>query len=283
MSTTISSQFLNIQNIRTHLFSAGDSGPAVLLLHGGGVDSARLSWGAAIQPISDSWRVFAPDWPGYGDSQRPDIRYNMAFFTAFLTDLLDALSLERVSLAGVSMGGGIAISFCLAHPERVEKLVLIDSYGLQGRAPMHQLSSLFVQIPLLTEMTYATLKLSRSLTRASLSSIFANPKTAMTDELVDLVYAEVQKPHTGRAFHSFQMDEVGWDGLRSVFMDRLGEIQAPTLIIHGEVDNLVPLECSKQAQQRIHGSCLEILPDCGHWPQRENPELFNRLLKEFLA
>ena len=282
MSPAIASQFLAIQNIRTHLLSAGDSGTPVLLLHGGGADSARLSWGLAIEPLAENHRIFAPDWPGYGESERPDIRYGMDFYTAFLSDTLDALNLERASLVGVSMGGGIALNFTLAHPERVEKLVLVDSYGLQPHAPMHMLSNLFVHLPLATELTYATIKLSRSMTRSSLSAIFANPKAAMTEELLDEMYAEVQKPHPGRAFHSFQLDEMRWSSLRSVFTDRLGEIHSPALIIHGEKDSLVPLECSQEAHQRISGSRLEILPACGHWPQREKPELFNSLVKDFL-
>jgi pimeloyl-ACP methyl ester carboxylesterase len=65
-------------------------------------------------------------------------------------------------------------------------------------------------------------------------------------------------------------------------MDRLGEIKAPTLIIHGDKDVLVPIECSRQAHQIIAGSKLHVLKNCGHWPQRDCPEEFNRVVKDFL-
>lgn len=277
----ISHHFVEVAGIRTHYLHAGEAGPPVLLLHGGGTDSAALSWKLTIEPLAEHFRVFAPDWPGYGDSDRPAIRYTMDFYIRFLGELMTALDISAASLAGVSMGGGIAMGFALGSPERVHKLVLVDSYGLQPAAPSHTLSYVFIRLPWVNELTWAVFKQSRELARLSLQNIFYRPQ-AVSDELADEVFAELRKPRAGRAFISFQRDEISWRGLRSVYMDRLHELNVPTLIIHGEKDGLVPLKYAQEAHQRIRGSRLYVIPECGHWPQREKPEEFNRVLLDFL-
>ncbi len=277
----ISHHFIEAAGIRTHYLRAGEAGPPILLLHGGGTDSALLSWKLTIEPLAEHFRVFAPDWPGYGESERPAIRYTMDFYIRFLGELMTALGIPTASLAGVSMGGGIALGFALESPARVHKLVLVDSYGLQPAAPFHRLSYFFVRLPWVNELTWAVIKRSRALARLSLRNIFYHPD-AVSEELVDEVMAELRKPRTGQAFISFQKDEVRWRGLRTMYMDRLHELAVPTLIIHGEKDGLVPVEYARQAHQRMRGSRLYIIPECGHWPQREKPAEFNPVLLDFL-
>jgi pimeloyl-ACP methyl ester carboxylesterase len=92
----------------------------------------------------------------------------------------------------------------------------------------------------------------------------------------------MQSETVGRAFYDFQTQEVTWNGLRTCYMDRLGEIEQQTLLIHGEVDRLVPLSAAKEAAERLPYANLEILPNCGHWPQRDQPAAFNRLVADFL-
>lgn len=277
----VSHHFIEVAGLRIHYLRAGEAGPPVLLLHGGGTDSAVLSWKLTIEPLSEHFRVFAPDWPGYGESDRPAIRYNMDFYLRFLGELMTALNIPAASLAGVSMGGGIALGFALGSPARVHKLVLVDSYGLQPLAPFHKLSYPFVHLPWVNELTWEVFKYSRALARLSLQNLFYRPE-AISEELVDEVFAELRKPRAGRAFISFQRDELKWRGLRTVYMDRLHELSVPTLIIHGEKDGLVPVEYARQAHERIPGSRLYVIPECGHWPQREKPAEFHRVLLDFL-
>jgi len=277
---TISSKWVEVKGLRIHYLTAGTGAP-VFLLHGGGTDSASLSWRLTIEPLADYFRVFAPDWPGYGESDKPAIQYTIDYYISFLSDFMQTLGIVDASLVGISMGGGIALGFAPQSPQRVSRLVLVDSYGLQTAAPAHKLSYLFIRIPMLNEMTWYLLKRSRTMTWASLRNIFHNPDV-VSDELVDEVYAELKKPGTGRAFISFQRSEVLWNGLRTVYIDRLHEIKVPTLIVHGAKDRLVPLGCAQQAHKLIKGSRLHVIADCGHWPQREKPDEFNRVLLEFL-
>ncbi|MBV9228981.1 MAG: alpha/beta hydrolase [Chloroflexi bacterium] len=120
--------WLEVDGLRIHCLTAGESGPALVLLHGGGTDSASLSWGEVLGPLSAHHRVFAPDWPGFGQSDKPAISYTTDYYVHYLQHLLTALGLARVVLIGLSMGGGIALNFTLNDPARVEKLVLVDAY-----------------------------------------------------------------------------------------------------------------------------------------------------------
>jgi pimeloyl-ACP methyl ester carboxylesterase len=273
---------LEVQGLHLHTLTAGDHGSPVVLLHGGGVDSAWLSWERLLPVLAEGHRVYAADWPGYGDSDRPQADYSMEYYLGIFPALLQAWKLERADLVGLSMGGGIAIGHTLAAPHSVRRLVLVDSYGLQDRAAMHQLSYFLVRMSWLNDWTMRSIRGSRTRARASLKVLLHNPQ-AIDEPLVDRVLAEVDKPQACAAWTAFQQSEMLWQGARTCYMDRLVEIQAPTLIIHGQQDQAVPLKYARQAQARIAGSRLEVLDNCGHWPQRDRPEEFNRLVSEFLA
>jgi pimeloyl-ACP methyl ester carboxylesterase len=281
MMTIIEDTWVKVVGINTHLFTAGEEGETVVLLHGGGTDSAWLSWQPVILALSPRFRVIAPDLPGYGKSDTPQISYTLDTYIDFVKRLLDQLGVARATLAGVSMGGGIAIGFTLAYPERVQRLVPVDTYGIQRRYPGGLWGYILVRMEWLNRFSWWLLGRSRALTRASLQQIFYDPGV-LPDDLVNEVYEEIRRPKAGVAFCSFQKHEVLKNGLRTVFLDRLGEIEAETLFIHGENDRLVPLECAREAHARLPGSRLEIIPACGHWPQREKPQDFNRILLNFL-
>jgi len=257
-------QCLTIRGLRTHILGAGDdNAQPVVLLHGGGTDSARLSWDPVIPALAQGFCVFAPDLPGYGESACPNVDCTMAFYIEFLDNLLEVLDLDQVTLVGVSMGGGIALGYALEHPRRVARLVAVDSYGLQRRAPGGRWGYYLVRWDWLNRLSWVLLARSRALARASLQQLFANPR-AVDEALVDAVLEEVRRPDAGHAWRSFQRSEVLPNGLRTVYLDRLSEICVPTLFIHGARDRLVPLACAQEAHRRLPGSRLVILPDCGH-------------------
>jgi pimeloyl-ACP methyl ester carboxylesterase len=273
--------WLEVERLRIRCLTAGVNGPPVLLLHGGGVDSASFSYKHAIEPLARSHRVFVPDWPGYGESDKPDVEYTIEFYLGFLGSLMDALQLERASLVGISMGGGVALGFALRSPQRVERLVLVDSYGLGDEVPLGRLGYLLVHAPLIGRLTYALLRRSRRIVRWSLYNV-VHDRRVVTDEMVEESYRLVNRFGVGRAFSSFQRNEVGWNGLRTSFVDRLHEIKAPVLIVHGADDGIVPVAWARRAHERIAGSELRVLPNCGHIPPREHPEEFNRLVGRFV-
>ena len=276
----MNSHFIDLAGLRIHCLTAGDHGSAVILLHGGGVDSALLSWKLALPALAASHRVFAPEMPGYGKSDRPaSFQHTIQNYIALVLQCMDALHIDKAHFAGVSMGGAIAIGFTLAHPDRVLKLAPVSSYGLQHGVSSQALSYYMTRNTMLSDVTYAVLKRSRALAGASLKAIFADAKN-ITPDLVDDVFAEIKKAGTGNAFAQLQQHEVTRNGVRTNYMDRLGEIAAPTLFIHGEKDTLVPPADAQEAARRVPNARIEMMHNCGHWPQRERPDEFNRILNE---
>jgi pimeloyl-ACP methyl ester carboxylesterase len=281
MTMNIQERSITVQGLNIHYLQAGEAGSPVVLLHGAGTDSARLSWGELIGPLSAEHRVWAPDLPGYGESDRPDSAYDTDFYLGFVQSLLDGFGLARTSMVGLSMGGALALGTTLRTPARVDRLVLVDSYGLQRTVAMQPLSYLMVVTPGVMEATWALTRRSRNMARAGLSNVFHDVAAAPTT-LIDEVYAEAQKPHAGRAFTRYQRADVTWSGLRTVYLNRLGEIRAPTQIVHGRQDKGVPVACAEEAHRLIGGSLLHIIDGAGHWSQREKPDEVGRVVREFL-
>ena len=274
--------WLEVDGLRLHCIVAGEKGPPVILLHGGGIDSARFSYKYAIPYLARDHRVFAPDWPGYGESERPDVEHTSRFYAGLLGPMMDALKLDRASLVGISMGGGAALGYALRSPERVEKLVLVDSYGLGSEIPWGKLGYLLVRTPFINDLTWALLRRSPKMIRWSLYNV-VHDRSVVTDEMVEDARRELSQPGTGQAFQSFQKNEVGWQGLRTDFSNNLNKLRIPTLIVHGEQDGAVPVDWARRALQHIPDSKLHVLKGCGHMPPRERPEEFNEVVRKFLT
>lgn len=276
----ILSKFIDVDGVNIHYYEAGEGERVILLQHGGGLDSAILSWELLIPVLAQKARVIALDWPGYGQSDKPDLIFDMPFYLNFFPKFMDALEIKKADLVGVSMGGAISLGSALDHPQRVGKLVLVDSYGLQRKAPFHKLSYLFVRIPGMRALTYWSIK-SKAMVRYSLKMILRRPGS-VTEDLVEKVYQQLLIPGVTKAFSDFQNSDVGWEGLKTNFLDRLPSLQAQTLVLHGGKDSLVPIVASQEANTLIPNSEMVVLEGCGHWPQRDNPEEFNRIVREFL-
>lgn len=282
MGKNVRDGWVEVDGLRIYYLMAGQAGTPVLLLHGGGYDSASLSYKHSIGPISQHHRVYAPDWPGYGESDKPKVEYSTQYYVDFLGRLMDALGLEKASLVGISLGGAISLGFSLRSPQRVERLVLVDSHGLGGDVPWRLMSYLLVRLPLLNKLVWAALGRSRRMVRASLQSVFYDPHT-VTETLVDQVYQLVKKPGAGQAWRSWQRNEIRWKGLHTNFVDRLHTLMVPTMILHGAEDKYIPVSWARRAHTLIKDSELHVFPQCGHWLTLEKPEDFNRVVSEFLA
>ena len=119
-------QFVAIQGVRIHYVERG-TGPIVVLVHGL-ADDAR-TWNATIEALAANYRVIAPDLIGHGRSDKPLLGYHAATFADFLEKFLDELKIDRATLVGNSLGGWAAILIALDEPQRIERLVLVDSAG----------------------------------------------------------------------------------------------------------------------------------------------------------
>lgn len=271
----VEESYLHLGDDRIRYLHAGETGPVVVLLHGGVIDAAHLSWNSTIEALAEDHRVVAPDFPGYGMSDTPDADYSMEYFRSFLGAFLDALELDGVSLVGLSLGGAVALGYALGEPERVDDLVLVDSYGLGSNPPRGTGA-------MASPFAWSALRYNRAFLRFSLQTIVADRKT-ITEGVVAATERLLDRPDAGRAFRRFYRSEVGRDGSRSDFADRLSELAVPTLLVHGAGDDLVPVERARRASDRIADGRLVVFENCGHWPPREQPERFERTVTAFLA
>lgn len=275
----VASESVLVDGHRIHYLHGG-SGPTLLLLHGGIIDAAHVSWGEVIEPLTGHFHVVAPDLLGYGDSERPDVDYTMERHTAVVREFVETLDLAPVSVVGLSMGGGVGIGLALSDADMVERLVLVDAYGLGGDLPNGKLTWLLARLSVLNKISMGLLARSPGLVKASLGNIASDPDE-LSPEVVDEVYALAKQPGAGRPYRSFRASEATWRGARTDYTPRLPEIDVPTLLIHGAEDGIVPVEWARRAADRIPDARLEILQDVAHWPPREAPETVVDLLDGF--
>lgn len=274
------SRYVTVDGTRLHYLQAGRSGPPVVLLHGGGVDDATLSWKYAIPDLAEDHRVYALDWPSYGESEPLDGRPSIARYVDVLDGFLDAAGVPRpVTLVGISMGGGAALGYAVASPDDVDRLVLVDSYGLGDVIPGGTGSYHLANAPFARTMAGNTF-VTRAMARTALS-LFVH-ESAVTDEFVDEVHLRLKRPNVGPAFVAFQRAEFSRGGVATDYSDVLADLDVPTLLVHGADDPLLPADLSRRAAERLPNAELEVVENCGHWPPRERPATFNRRLLDFL-
>ncbi len=258
-------------------YTAG-SGDPVVLLHGCGLDAATVSYRYLLPELAEDHRVHAIDFPGHGHSDKPSTRYTTAFFRRVLRAYLAELGVESPSLVGISMGGSVALGHALDHD--VDRLVLVDSYGLGGDAHWRPAASVGLRIPLVHRGWWRSLGSSQATVRGHLRSVTAGTPP---EDLVEDVYAAVQDDAVGRTVRSWQRSEFRASGLQTDYRDRLAGLETETLLVHGESDPLLPASWSERAADLLPNAQLEVYERTGHWPPRERPERFNADVTGFLA
>lgn len=282
MTETVERRRTDVGGFELRYLRAGESGSPVLLLHGGIIDAAHVSWGEAIEPLAEEHRVFAPDLLGYGYSAAPDIPYSTKRHVSVIEGFMDAVGLDRAGVAGVSMGGGIGIGLALRAPDRVSRLVAVSSHGLGRELPNGRLTYLLSRQEMTTRISVALLARSRAAARAGLEGLVAD-QASVTPELVDQVQSLARRPHAGRAYRRWRKSEVGPGGFRTEYTDRLGGLDAPTLFVHGAEDEIFPSEWAERAAARTENGESWILENCGHLVPREHPGALNERLLRFLG
>jgi pimeloyl-ACP methyl ester carboxylesterase len=247
-------------------------GPAIVLLHGGSFDSARLSWEPMWSRLAPTAQLVAPDLPGYGASVLGATRPTLTGYRDWLLTFLDACELHTVVIVGLSMGGGIALQTALDAPDRISALVLCAPYGVSERTPGGRAGAVAVHAPGLTPLTNTILRRSPWLLRRAIGTLLRRPD-AVTDELVSQVAAELTQPHSGAAWSSFRRHEVRWSGPRTRFGDELARLGQPAVFLSGERDHLVPAADVRAAAARVPRGRFVTVPGAGHWLPRDAPDL----------
>ncbi|MGZ2259650.1 alpha/beta fold hydrolase [Roseobacter sp. A03A-229] len=263
----------------TFLEAGSQHDRTVLLLHGGGLDCASLSWRRLMPALSPHYRVIAPNWPGYADTIAFERPYTIKDIGQWLMTLMDHLEVEHASMVGISMGGGASLWSALNHPERVYAILPVGTYRVADRAPHHRLSYLLTKLPL-NAVSYAIMRRHPSALRRALEAIISKPER-VTDEIMAEVKDVLGSAGKGTPFSNFQRGEMTWSHLRTSFGSELSKVSCPSLFIHGRKDSLVPLAAVEAAVGSMQNASLEVM-DAGHWPMREDPDTFNRLVLAFM-
>lgn len=264
-------KYIKAFDINTNYHDQGQGEP-VLLIHGSGPGvSAWVNWRLTIPELSKKFRVIAPDMAGFGFTERIDnYTYNMDNWVTHTLKFMDALELEKVSIVGNSFGGALAIALVICYPERINKLVLMGSVGVEFEIT-EGLDKTWGYQPSLENMK-------------ELLDIFTYDRELVTDELVQLRFEASIRPGFQESYSQlFPAPRQQWvDAMASNESD-IAQIDKKTLIIHGREDKVVPKETSYKLSSLIKKSQLHIFGQCGHWTQIEQVNRFNLLLSNFLA
>ncbi|WP_243858548.1 alpha/beta fold hydrolase [Mycobacterium sp. DL440] len=251
----------------------------MLLLHGGGVDSASLSWGGIGPRLAQAgYRVVAPDHPGYGHSAPARLLVTQERLVGYVGEFVDALDLQRYAVGGLSLGGGMTIGHVLDRPDRVTGAMLLGSYGLMPRlsdGPLSGVRQLVTWATLRTGLLGAVTRWVGTNRRAmvrSMQALITDP-AQVTDALMDEIMAQAGRPEGFRAFEQWQRDQVRWNRLRTDYTPRLVEVRCPVLVIHGDRDPGVPVARARAAAELTPNGHLKIVAGAGHWVQRDQPDV----------
>ncbi len=266
---------------RTHYLTGGE-GPPLVLLHGHGESSGSWRW--VLPTLARTHRVYAPDTPGAGGTAKISSVHSTppSFYSDFLAAFLDTLGLERVALVGNSHGGNIALRLALAAPDRVTSLGLVDSSGL-GREINPALMALTLPGSADAAAAWLSTPLGAPQWVLMLASLaFTHPLLAPPSWLAQQ-YLLAQTPGHLQGVVACLRGELGLAGQREVVLDELPRLMMPTLVVWGTNDMIVPSCHARAAAARIKDCRLVMIPNCGHLPQVERPDMFVTALGRFLA
>ena len=266
---------------RRVIYRIAGSGPPVVLIHGM-LNSSR-HWQAVADRLAVDHTVVAPDLIGHGDSAAPRGDYSLGAHAASIRDLLAAIGIERATIVGHSLGGGVAMQFFYQFPQRVERLALISSGGL-GRevSPMLRTAAL----PGMSALLALTInpRVTGAL-RAGGAGLRARGIGAGTYlEATARALRPLENADARQAFLQTLRSVIDVRGQRVSATDRLYLLESmPTLIVWGERDHTIPIEHGRLAHAAIPGSSFRTLPEAAHFPNLEDPDGLATVLGEFIA
>jgi pimeloyl-ACP methyl ester carboxylesterase len=262
------------------IYRIAGSGPPVVLIHG--MVNSSLHWEAVALHLARDHTVIAPDLIGHGDSATPRGDYSLGAHAAVIRDLLTVIEIDRATIVGHSLGGGVAMQFFYQFPQRVERLALVSSGGL-GRdvSPMLRGAALPGASPALRLAAH----------RRVLDAIW-NAGGRMRErgsgrgvylQAIARALRPLERAGARTAFLQTLRSVIDVRGQRVSARDRLYLLRGfPTLIVWGERDHTIPLEHGRRAHGAIPGSRFVTLPRAAHFPHLEDPDGLAEALRDFL-
>jgi pimeloyl-ACP methyl ester carboxylesterase len=277
-------QELELKRVLIHgherAFVIAGQGPALLLLHGLGC--THSTWGPVIEDLAKHYTVVAPDLLGHGASAKPRADYSVGGYANGMRDLLTVLNIDKVTVVGHSFGGGIAMQFAYQFPERTERMILVAPGGLGPEvSPLIRAVTLpgFHQL-----MGAVTLPGVRHAGKAGLRALSRSRLTATRDlaEVAE-IYESFKDPHARAAIRHVVRAVVDLKGQIVTMVDRAYLTQAmPMLVVWGTDDIVIPASHAENVARIAPGAVVEVLPNSGHFPHKDHPERFVKIVQEFI-
>jgi len=269
--------------IKTHYTEAGDDGPPVVLLHGGGPGSSGAAgWRFMIPDLSPHFRVYAPDQVSFGYTDMSDPaawpHNGIQSLVDHVAAFVDAICLDTFCLVGNSQGAYVAAKYALDHPTRVSKLFLIGSATIAGAMGVP---------PMMTPGMKALIEYdgTEKKMREFLEAIVTDHST-VTDDLVKSrndAYNLPGVPEATKIFGEVRSKLVSDPNLNQRYSleGRLNRLTIPTKFIWGAEDKFAPPELAHQFQDKIPNIPIEFVEDAGHQVQTDKPEIVNKMVIDF--
>ena len=278
---TPSLEFRTIHGYRRAFRIAG-SGPAILLIHGIGDNSS--TWDTVQSKLAQRFTVIVPDLLGHGKSDKPRADYSVAAYANGMRDLLAVLDIDRVTVIGHSLGGGVAMQFCYQFPQLVDRLVLVSTGGVTrdvhpalrlASLPMGSEALALLRLPL----ALAALQITGRIVGTALGS------RGIVRDLPDVlrILAELPEPKASSAFSRTLRAVVDWRGQVITMLDRCYLTKSvPVQLIWGDKDSVIPVGHARMAHAAMPGSRLEIFTGSGHFPFHDDPNRFVEVVGRFI-
>ena len=272
-------EYLTIHGHRRAFVRAG-KGPALLLLHGLGCD--HTTWDPVIDSLARRYTVIAPDLLGHGQSDKPRADYSVGGYANGMRDLLTVLDIDRVTVVGHSFGGGVAMQFAYQFPERTERLVLVASGGLGSDVtPLIRAISLPGFHPVMRLLTMPGVRHGGTVGLRALSRLPVSHTRDLGE--VATIFDSFRDGATRHAIRHVVKAVVDWRGQVLSMADRAYLTQEmPMAVIWGEDDRVIPVSHAERAGLLAPGARVEVMPNTGHFPHRDHPQRFVRLVNDFI-
>jgi pimeloyl-ACP methyl ester carboxylesterase len=270
------SQFIVLPDgARAHVRDQGPkTAPVLVLVHGS--NASLFTWVPWVNRLDKDFRVVTLDMPGHGlTGAVPNGDYSQEGMVKFTLEVADKLHLAKFAIGGNSMGGGVAARFAEEHPDRVTKLIIVDAAGMPvASGDKVPLAFRIARTPVLNNMM-----------------LYITPRSIVTEGLNDaIIHKEIIDDHMVDLYWNFARME----GTRAATLKRftlpvtndvatdIAKIKAPTLILWGEQDHLIPVAAAHKFNAAIPGSKLFIYPETGHIPMEEVPDESANAVRAFL-
>ncbi|PWV59777.1 alpha/beta fold hydrolase [Plasticicumulans acidivorans] len=264
--------YIDVKGVKTRVLESGNGPKTLILLHG--IAGHLEAYMRNILPHAEHFRVMAIDMLGHGFTDKPDRDYEVIDYVEHLHDLIDTLGLDRIHLSGESLGGWVAARFAAKYPERIDKLVLNTAGGM--------IADPKVMERLRTLSLAAVRSPDREATRKRLEFLMLDP-SIVTEDLVESRFAVYRQPSIVGAMERIMCLQDMEIRLRNLLTeDELAKIQADTLVLWTTHDPTASVEVGQRLASYVSKSRFVVMENCGHWPQYEDPDAFNRIHIEFL-